>query len=407
MSEPNQSSPTSGRVRLRDLVPGIQVGAWPTGPKNGITDVPGVLVHTKSIHSADGAVNTGVTTILPRKDWFHNACHAGIFRYNGSGELTGSHWIEETGLLHSPIILTNSFAVGNCYTGIYQHAIKEHSGADGSVDWFLLPVVGETFDGHLNDLTQFAVTPQHVVDGIQAASSDAVPEGNTGGGTGMMCQGFKGGTGTSSRVVPGFDSNSNEKSYTVAALVQANYGRMPPLKITGVPVGRILATEALKNKEAAKAQAEYDAAKDKKDGSIIIVLATDAPLSAIQLQRLAKRATGGLSRVGGYGHNPSGDIFIAFSTANKIPVQTVGSDHRDVDPFKARTLVTESVDDQTINALFEAAADSTEEAIYNVLCMAESLTGFKGHRVEALPLDKVKNILERHLVLEQAIQADL
>ncbi|UKZ69498.1 uncharacterized protein TrAtP1_010504 [Trichoderma atroviride] len=407
MSEPNQSSPTSGRVRLRDLVPGIQVGAWPTGPKNGITDVPGVLVHTKSIHTADGSVNTGVTTILPRKDWFHNACHAGIFRYNGSGELTGSHWIEETGLLHSPIILTNSFAVGNCYTGIYQHAIKEYSGADGSVDWFLLPVVGETFDGHLNDLTQFAVTPQHVVDGINAASSDPVPEGNTGGGTGMMCQGFKGGTGTSSRVVPGFDSEGNEKSYTVAALVQANYGRMPPLKITGVPVGRILAAEALKNKEAAKAQAEYDAAKDKKDGSIIIVLATDAPLSAIQLQRLAKRATGGLSRVGGYGHNPSGDIFIAFSTANKIPVQTVGSDHRDVDPFKARTLVMETVDDQTINALFEAAADSTEEAIYNVLCKAESLTGFKGNRVDALPLDKVKTILERHLALEQAIQADL
>jgi D-aminopeptidase len=220
MSGPNQSSSPSGRVRLRDLVPGIQVGAWPTGPKNGITDVPGVLVHTESIHSADGAVNTGLTTILPRKDWFHNACHAGIFRYNGSGELTGSHWIEETGLLHSPIVLTNSFA-------------------DGSVDWFLMPVVGETYDGYLSDLTKFVVTPQHVVDGIRAASADPVPEGNTGGGTGMMCQGFKGGTGTSSRVVPGFDSNGNEKSFTVAALVQANYGRMPPLKITGVPVGRI------------------------------------------------------------------------------------------------------------------------------------------------------------------------
>ncbi|KAL6852106.1 DmpA/ArgJ-like protein [Trichoderma novae-zelandiae] len=398
---------SSARVRLRDLVPGLKVGAWPTGPKNGITDVPGVLVHTESIHSTDGSVNTGVTTILPRTDWFNNACYAGVFRYNGSGEMTGSHWIEETGLLHSPIILTNSFAVGNCYTGIYQYAIEKHGAADGSVDWFLLPVVGETFDGALNDLTKFAVTPQHVVDGIKAASSDPVPEGNTGGGTGMLCQGFKGGTGTSSRVLPGYDSQGNDKSYTVAALVQANYGRMHHLHITGVPVGRILTAEAEKNKEAAKAKAEYDAAKDQRDGSIIIVLATDAPLSPIQLQRLAKRATGGLSRVGGYGHNPSGDIFMAFSTANEIPVQTVGANHRSVDPFKASPLATESVDNSTINALFEAAADSTEEAIYNALCMAESLTGFKGFHVDALPLDKVKSILEKHIKLEATIKEEL
>ncbi|PTB63199.1 DmpA/ArgJ-like protein [Trichoderma citrinoviride] len=398
---------SSSRARLRELVPRLKVGAWPTGPKNGITDVAGVLVHTQSIHNSDGSVNTGVTTILPRKDWFNNACYAGVFRYNGSGEMTGSHWIEETGLLHSPIILTNSFAVGNCYTGIYQYAIEKHGAADGSVDWFLLPVVGETFDGFLNDLTKFAVTPQHVVDGIKAASSDPVPEGNTGGGTGMLCQGFKGGTGTSSRVVPGYDSKGNDKSYTVAALVQANYGRMQHLHITGVPVGRILAAEAEKNKEAAKAKAEYDAAKDQRDGSIIIILATDAPLSPIQLQRLAKRATGGLSRVGGYGHNPSGDIFMAFSTANEIPVQTVGANHRSVDPFKANPLPTESIDDSTINALFEGAADATEEAIYNTLCMAESLTGFKGFHVDSLPLDKVKSILEKHMTLEAAIKQEL
>lgn len=407
MSDPVMARSPSARVRLRDLVPGLKVGAWPTGPKNGITDVAGVLVHTESIHSTDGSVNTGVTTILPRKDWFNNACYAGVFRYNGSGEMTGSHWIEETGLLHSPIILTNSFAVGNCYTGIYQYAIENHGAADGSVDWFLLPVVGETFDGFLNDLTKFAVTPQHVVDGIKAASSDPVPEGNTGGGTGMLCQGFKGGTGTSSRVVPGYDSKGNDKSYTVAALVQANYGRMQHLHITGVPVGRILAVEAEKKKEAAKAKAEYDAAKDQRDGSIIIVLATDAPLSPIQLQRLAKRATGGLSRVGGYGHNPSGDIFMAFSTANEIPVQTVGANHRSVDPFKANALATETIDDSTINALFESAADATEEAIYNTLCMAESLTGHKGFHVDSLPLDKVKSILEQHMTLEATIKEEL
>ncbi|EHK18591.1 uncharacterized protein TRIVIDRAFT_216711 [Trichoderma virens Gv29-8] len=401
------SSSPSARVRLRDLIPGLKVGAWPTGAKNGITDVTGVLVHTESIHSTDGSVNTGLTTILPRKEWFNKACYAGIFRYNGSGELTGSHWIEETGLLHSPIVLTNSFAVGNCYTGIYQYAIEKYSSADGAVDWFLLPVVGETYDGYLNDLTKFAVTPQHVVNGINAASADPVPEGNTGGGTGMLCQGFKGGTGTSSRVVPGFDGQGNDKSYTVAALVQANYGRMHHLHITGVPVGRILAAQAEKSKEAAKAKAEYDAAKDKRDGSIIIILATDAPLSPIQLQRLAKRASGGLSRVGGYGHNSSGDIFLAFSTANEIPVQTVGSNHRTVDPFKANPLATETIDDSTINALLEAAADSTEEAIYNTLCMAESLTGHKGYHMDALPLDKVKSILEKHMALEQATKADL
>ncbi|RFU81698.1 peptidase family s58 [Trichoderma arundinaceum] len=407
MSGPNMASSPSARVRLRDLVPGLQVGAWPTGPKNGITDVSGVLVHTKSIHSSDGSVNTGLTTIIPRKEWFNKACYAGVFRYNGSGELSGSHWIEETGLLHSPIVLTNSFAVGNCCTGIYQYAIEKYSEADGGVDWFLMPVVGETYDGYLNDLTQFVVTPQHVVDGIKAASADPVPEGNTGGGTGMLCQGFKGGTGTSSRVVPGFDSKGNEKSYTIAALVQANYGRMQHLHITGIPVGRILAAEAEKSKEAAKAKAEYDAAKDKRDGSIIIVLATDAPLSPIQLQRLAKRASGGLSRVGGYGHNTSGDIFIAFSTANEIPVQTIGVDHRYVDPFKANPLVTETIDDTTINALLEAAADSTEEAIYNTLCMAKSITGYKGNHMDALPLDKVKGILEKHIALEKAIQAEL
>ncbi|KAK4072953.1 uncharacterized protein Triagg1_5630 [Trichoderma aggressivum f. europaeum] len=406
MSAPNMSSSPSARVRLRDLVPGLKVGTWPTGAKNGITDVSGVLVHTESIHSDDGSVNTGVTTILPRKDWFNNACYAGIFRYNGSGEMTGSHWIEETGLLHSPIVLTNSFAVGNCYNGIYQYAIEHYSAAGGTVDWFLTPVVGETFDGFLHDMTKFVVTPQHVIDGINAASADPVPEGNTGGGTGMLCQGFKGGTGTSSRVVPGLDGQGNEKGYTVAALVQANYGRIHHLHITGVPVGRILAAEAEKRKEAAKAQAEYDAAKDKRDGSIIIILATDAPLSPIQLQRLSKRAAGGLSRVGGYGHNSSGDIFLAFSTANKIPVQTVGSEHRDVDPFKASPLATQTVDDSTINALLEAAADSTEEAIYNVLCMAESMTGHKGFHIDALPLDKVKSILEKHVELEQAIKAD-
>ncbi|KAF7557017.1 hypothetical protein G7Z17_g1059 [Cylindrodendrum hubeiense] len=379
------------RARLRELVPDVYLGTWKPGPKNGITDVPGVLAHTITIR--DGYVNTGVTTILPRKDWFHKACHAGIFRFNGSGEMTGSHWIEETGLLHSPIIITNSFAVGSCYTGIYKYAIEHYGQGEQGINWFLLPVVAETFDGHMNDLRQFAVTPEHVVEGITKASSDPVPEGNVGGGTGMLCQGFKGGTGTSSRLVP-VDQDKSDDSYTVGVLVQANYGRMKHFRISGVPVGRILAEQAEKDEKAAAQKREFDAAKDEKDGSIIIIVATNAPLHPLQLQRLAKRATVGLARVGGYGHNPSGDVFLAFSTSNEIPVQ--GGKGEKNDPFKPRKLNIDYIDDQSINGLFEAVADATEEAVYNALCMAETMTGNMDRTVEALPLDKVKEIMAKH-----------
>lgn len=326
-----------------------------------------------------------------------------MFRFNGSGEMTGSHWIQETGLLHSPILITNSFAVGPCYTGIYKYAIHNYGQGESGVDWFLLPVVAETFDGHLNDLRHFAVTPDHVFESLGKVSADPIPEGNVGGGTGMMCQGFKGGTGTSSRVVPGVSSDK-DTSYTVAALVQANYGRMQHLHMCGIPVGRVLAADAEKNAAQAAKKAEYDAAKDSKDGSIIIILATDAPLHPTQLERLAKRATVGLARVGGYGHNPSGDIFLAFSTGNSIPVQTVTGQHRAVDPFKARELDMKFIDDQSINGLLEAAADATEEAIYNALCMAETMTGNMGRTVEALPLERVAEIMGRFGETESSLR---
>jgi len=403
---------TQPRRRIRDVVPGIHIGYHKPGPLNAITDVPGVLVHTQSIHQNNGSVNTGVTTILPRKDWFNNACYSGIFRFNGSGEMTGSHWIEETGLLNSPIIITNSFAVGMAYQGIYEHSIAHHQDGDGNVGWFLLPVVAETFDGYLNDLTKFAVQPHHIVTGIDSARSGPVAEGNTGGGTGMVCHGHKGGTGTSSRVVSGLgvagsDGKAPEKTYTVAALVQANYGRLHHFRVAGAPIGRLMFEELERKKKAAdlsaadaeraKHFADADKAKDAKDGSIIVILATDAPLHPVQLQRLAKRATVGLSRVGGHGHNPSGDIFLAFSTANKIPVQTVTADKRTVDPFKAAALSVEVADDNSINALFEAAADSTEEAIYNALCMAETMVGHKGNTLEALDLEQLKTMMEKYL----------
>ncbi|KAJ6546677.1 peptidase family T4 protein [Mycena vulgaris] len=398
------------RCRLRDLLPDLYLGRFPPGPKNSLTDVAGVLCHTESIilpaSSAHGPVNTGVTTILPRADFFNQACYAGMFRLNGSGEFTGSRWLAETGLLHSPIVLTNSFSVGAAYQGIYEYCIPRHRNAQGEVDWFLLPVVGETFDGIMSDISALKVKPAHVVRGIESASADAVPEGNTGGGTGMLCHGHKGGTGSASRVVPA-DSSASKENFTVAALVQANYGRMRDLRIGGAPIGRLLEEGAEKAAEAdptdvglsarLATMAQIEAKKDKKDGSIIIVLATDAPMHPLQLQRLAKRATMGLARVGGNAHNPSGDIFLAFSTANEIPVQTVTAEGASVDPWKPKPLHVEVLDDQTINGLFEATADAVEEAILNALCMAESMVGLGGLKVDALPLEKVKELMQKYL----------
>ncbi|OTB00277.1 hypothetical protein M426DRAFT_324425 [Hypoxylon sp. CI-4A] len=400
-SDSNTNTGKETRQRIRELLPNLHLGGWKPGPLNSLTDVPGVLVHTQEIFSEDGNVNTGLTSILPRKNWFHDACYAGIFSFNGSGEMTGSHWINETGLLHSPIIITNSFSVGAAYQGIYEYAIKSEGTEKGNVDWFLLPVVAETFDGYLNDLTQFVIKPEHVVRGLENVSSDRVREGNVGGGTGMICHWFKGGTGSSSRVVQGLDGKGEPKNYTVGVLVQANYGRPHHLRIAGVPVGRILAE---KTEEVAKtnigvkmARESLEMEKNRKDGSIIIIIATDAPLHPTQLQRLAKRATVGLARVGGFGANPSGDIFLAFSTANEIPVQSVTMNRRSVDPFTATPLTVDVLDDNSINGLFEATADATEEAIYNSLCMAETMVGNQGHRVDALPLDRVKEIMEKYI----------
>jgi D-aminopeptidase len=390
------------------LLPDLYLGKYKSGVKNSLTDVPGVLVHTQEIRTfencPDGSINTGVTTILPRRSFFSKACFSSIFRFNGSGEMTGSHWIDETGLLHSPIIITNSFAVGAAYEGIYKYCIREYAAEDGSCDWFMLPVVTETFDGYLNDIGKLSVRPEHVVRGMDSVSDAPVPEGNTGGGCGMLCHGFKGGTGSSSRLVSCKDSDGNDKIFTVATLVQANYGRLGDLRITGVPVGRLVAAmiaeEAKDGKqETLTTNAAIDAIhrfKDIKDGSIIIIIATDAPLHPTQLNRLAKRATVGLARVGGVGHNPSGDIFLAFSTGVEIPVQSVGADHRDVDPWVPSVLTTEMVDDNTINSLFEACADAVEESIYNVLCMAETTVGYKGRTAEGMPLDKVKQIMEKY-----------
>ena len=382
------------RMRIRELFPKILIGRHPVGKLNSITDVPGVLVHTESIRrpktDTTEAINTGVTTILPRRDWFERSCHAGIFSFNGSGEMTGSHWIEETGLLRSPIVITNSFAVGPCYTGIYQYAIKHHSPGDGTADWFLLPVVCETFDGYLNAIASLPVTPEMVVRGIESATADAVPEGCTGGGTGMIVHtNFKGGTGSASRLIQGHQG----KTYTVGAVVQANYGKDWDLHIGRVPVGKLMMDQE-KRQGHEENLPEPRIPGPTKDGSIICIVATDAPLNPTQCKRLAKRATTGLARVGGWGSNTSGDIFLAFSTTAP---NTPGKEAMDWLPTP---VASESIVNNSINALFEAAADCVEESIYNAITMAETTIGPYDRKIEAINLDRLKELLEKHYVTE-------
>jgi D-aminopeptidase len=347
-----------GRARVRDL--GVTIGRLPTGPLNGITDVGGVLVgHRTLIADAPQVTRTGVTVIVPRSGaiW-SNYAFAGAFSFNGNGEMTGLPWLEESGLLGSPIAITNTYAVGIVRDALIGYAV-EH----GYSHRFHLPVVSETYDGFLNDIDAFPVTREHVYEALAAAAGGPVPEGNVGGGTGMRCHGFKGGIGTSSRVVEVLGGR-----YAVGVLVQANYGRMPHLRVDGVPVGR---------------EIETSRGGPEPKGSIIVIVATDAPLLPIQCTRLARRATVGLARVGGHGFNTSGDLFLAFATGNELaapptkPYALAMIPHEHIDPF------------------FEAVAEATEESILNALTAAETMTGLHG-TVEAMPLDEVRRIVGRY-----------
>ncbi|KAI4744464.1 L-aminopeptidase/D-esterase [Aureobasidium sp. EXF-12298] len=362
------------RVRIRELLPNLFLGDHPPGPLNSLTDVPGIGVSTQELTSRDGSINTGVTCIVPRKDWSHKACYAGLFSFNGYGEMTGCHLIAESGLLASPVVMTGTFSIGAAHQG---------------KSFMALPVVAETFDGYLHDSTSFAVKPQHVIDGLKNVRIGVpLKEGNSGGGNGMICHGFKGGNGSSSRRVK---IPHRHETFTIACMVQANYGAMKDLRIAGVPVGRILADEAEKDEERKKAKKELEKAKEEKDGSIIVVVATDAPLLPHQLTRIAKRATVGLSRVGGIGHNMSGDIFLAFSTANEILVNQPRNDE-----VKTTIQEVKAVEESALSSLFEGTADCVEEAIYNCLFMAETMEGVEGHKVEALPLQRVKEIMAEY-----------
>ena len=398
----------SGRQRIRQLFPSIVIGRYPVGPLNSLTDVPGVRVHTESIRRpnrpaeegqrAQHAINTGFTTIVPRENWLQQGCPAAIFAFNGIGEMTGSHEIKECGALYSPIVITGSLNIGACMDGVHKWVIDKYRDADGMLSGDItLPVVAETLDSWLHDLASMPVTPEMVAASIDKATSSPVAEGNTGGGTGMICHQFKGGTGSASRVIQGSlvqpDGTKAAKTYTIGALVQANYGKKWDLHIGRVPVGKLLMDlEARKQYEA---NLEPQIEREKKDGSIIIVVATDAPLNPTQLERLARRATVGLARVGGHGSNGSGDIFLAFSTAHVVARDGAVTGSVEVNTDGKLDSLNDSFG---ITTLFEAAADAVEESIYNALCCAEDCVGPLGREVKALPLDEVKALLEKHYV---------
>jgi len=331
---------------------------------NAITDIAGVEVgYTTLVADTPTIVRTGVTAIWPGgRDVLSRPVFAGIHSFNGNGEMTGSHWIAEQGLLTTPIAITNTHSVGLVRDAVGAYVIRH----GGDAPW-MLPVAAETFDGTLSDAASLAVTMDHVFSALESAAGGPIAEGNVGGGTGMICHEFKGGTGTASRVI-----EESGRRFTVGALVQANYGMRELLRVDGVPVGEAIGLDTVPSPRRPRSDAS----------SIIAVLATDAPLLPIQCQRLARRATTGLAWVGGLGANSSGDIFIAFSTANRI------------DPTSPTSTVT-MVSPDTMTTLFRAAAEAIEEAILNALCKAETMTGFRGATAYALPLDRLQEVMRK------------
>ncbi len=368
------------RKRAREL--GITIGHMPPGPLNAITDVQGVSVGQVTLIEGEGElivgkgpIRTGVTMIRPHQgDVARDPVFAGYHQLNGNGEMTGIAWVEESGFLTSPIGITNTHSVGTVRDAIIGWEVRGDTFDEDLT--FGLPVVGETSDSTLNDINGFHVRPEHVFTALDTATSGPVAEGNVGGGTGMICHAFKGGTGTSSRVVEAAGG-----AWTVGVLVQANYGSRHLLRIDGVPVG-----EEIPEAVVPQAWRRKPPANDQGAGSIIIIVATDAPLLPHQCKRLAQRATIGLARVGGFGSNGSGDLFLAFSTGN-----------RGIDP--AGNLALSSVrcfPNLEISPLFEATAEATEEAIVNALCMAETMTGINDRRCEAIPLDLLQDAMRKH-----------
>ena len=348
------------KPRARDL--GVPFDGVP-GQWNAITDVKGVEVGHTTLISGEGksAVRTGVTAVLPRGKASQDPVFAGWFSLNGNGEMTGTTWVEDSGFLEGPVMITNTHSVGVVRDAVIDWRIKR--GFAGEYPWSL-PVVAETYDGWLNDINGFHVKADDTFHALDSATSSAVAEGNVGGGTGMICNEFKGGIGTSSRTV-----KTKFGGYTVGVLVQCNYGSRPALRIAGVPVGKEIPDHSAYGRDL---------------GSIIVVVATDAPLLPQQLKRMARRVSLGLGRDGSYSGNGSGDIFLAFSTANP------GASRED----KIANLAMWPND--SLDPLFLATVQATEEAVINAMIAADTMTGFDGHTVIALPHDRLREALKKY-----------
>jgi L-aminopeptidase/D-esterase-like protein len=355
------------KPRARDL--GVPFDGNP-GPLNAITDVKGVEVGHTTLISGDGPlkvgigpVRTGVTAILPRGKNSRDAVFAGYFSLNGNGEMTGTLWVEDSGFLDGPVMITNTHSVGVVRDAVIQWKVKRGE-ADEEGYWWSLPVVAETWDGYLNDVNGFHVKAEDAIHALDSAASGPVAEGNVGGGTGMICNEFKGGIGTSSRVL-----SPKNGGYTVGVLVQCNYGEREQLRIAGIPVGR-----------------EIPAPKiwDDDTGSIIVVVATDAPLIPTQLKRVARRVALGVGRNGSYSGDGSGDLFIAFSTANPGAIQQKGLRQISMLP------------NGDLDPIFLATVQATEEAIVNAMIAAEDMKGPNNHLVMALPHDKLREVLKKY-----------
>lgn len=363
------------KPRARDI--GIPFEGTP-GPYNAITDVRGVEVGYSTIISGQGEnirgkgpVRTGVTAILPRGR-VNNPVYANWYSLNGNGEMTGTTWITESGFLETPLMITNTNSVGVVRDAVLKWFVDHHWYQEDF--WYTYPVVAETYDGFLNDIYGFHVKESHAYAALDSAKSGPIKEGNVGGGTGMMCLGFKGGTGTASRIVKIADS-----TYTLGVLVQSNFGSKKNFRIAGVPIGQLLKDTL--NYEFKKAPQHY---RKPGDGSIIVVVATDAPLLPHQLKRIAARVPLGVGIVGGRGENGSGDIFLAFSTGNPGAFQR-----------EKFSKIVELPNDE-INPLFDATVQAVEEAIINAMVAAETMEGINGNKAYALPHKKVMEFLRKY-----------
>jgi L-aminopeptidase/D-esterase-like protein len=375
--EPIKSPPPTTQakiVRARDL--GLPFEGTP-GKLDSITDVPGVEVGYTTLISGEGKlevgkgpVRTGVTAILPRgRASLDDPVYAGFFSFNGNGEMTGTAWVEESGFLEGPIIITNTHSVGVARDAVIAWRVK-HGAADKTGYWWSLPVVAETWDGWLNDINGFHVKPEHVWHALDSAHGGLIEEGSVGGGTGMICYEFKGGNGTASRKIDiRVSKDALPQTFMVGVFLQANFARRPELTIAGVPVGKEIPGQVYKQES----------------GSCIAVVATDAPLLPNQLKRLARRVSLGLARTGTVSGNGSGDLFVAFSTANSNVANPDEVTH-----------TVQTIPNDLMDPLFAGVVQATEEAVVNALVDNHSMTGRDNHRVDALPHDRLRELLKKY-----------